>query len=579
MSNWSLIGKIGCVLESIRNPGNTNRNEVILMFQQTWNRLWSMHDQVKDMFRFFTSPNSSSMVKGGDGGKQIGVNHEGGGRDSRSYTPTRLIGLLLGPLLFSLILIFFKPTDLSAAGIAILASTVWIAVWWITEAVPIPVASMLPLVLFPLTGGLEMQETASSYGDETIFLFMGGFMIALALEKWNLHRRIALTIISAIGTNMDKIILGFMVATGFLSMWISNTATAMMMVPIGLAIITQVTIALKDDTSIDTSKENFGFGKALMLGIAYSASLGGIATLIGTPPNTLLAGAVNKIYGIDLSFGKWMLFGVPFAWLFIFIAWWYLVKIVYKSPVKTLPGGREVIENEKKLLGRPSIEEIMVFIVFALAAFSWITRSFFLSKFVDGLSDGLIAIVFAMILFIIPSPNRKGDHLLDWNTAVKLPWGILLLFGGGLAIAAGFVSSGLSEWIGVQLIGLKGVPLIVIILVVATLVIFLTEITSNTATASMMFPIMASLALALDFHPYALMIAAAVAASCAFMLPVATPPNAVVFGSGYLRIPDMAKAGFALNIVGIALVTVFIYFLLPVLWGIDLNVVPEVFKG
>ncbi|ARK25044.1 anion transporter [Sporosarcina sp. P37] len=549
------------------------------MLQQTWNRLWSLHDQVKDVFRFFTAPDSSEMVKGGQGGKKIGVNHEGGGRDSRSYSATQLIGLLLGPLLFSLILLFLKPADLSAAGIAILASTVWIAVWWITEAIPIPVASLLPLILFPLTGGLEMKDTASSYGDETIFLFMGGFMIALALEKWNLHRRIALTIISAIGTNMDKIVLGFMVATGFLSMWISNTATAMMMVPIGLAIITQVTVALKDDTSIDTSKENFGFGKALMLGIAYSASLGGIATLIGTPPNTLLAGAINKIYGIELSFGKWMLFGVPFAWVFILLTWWYLVKIVYKSPVKTLPGGREVIDKEKKMLGRPSIEEVMVFIVFALAAFSWITRSFFLSKFIDGLSDGVIAIAFAMILFIIPSVNKKGDHLLDWNTAVKLPWGILLLFGGGLAIAAGFVSSGLSEWIGAQLIGLKGVPLIVIILIVATLVIFLTEITSNTATASMMYPIMASLALALGFHPYALMIAAGVAASCAFMLPVATPPNAVVFGSGYLRIPDMAKAGFALNIVGVVLVTLCIYFLLPLLWGIDLQTIPEVFKG
>lgn len=548
------------------------------MFQQTWNRLWAWNDQVKDMFRFFAAPNSSEMVKGGERGKKIGVGNEGGGRDSRSFSATQLIGLILGPLLFTFIQLFFKPEDLSSAGVAILAGTVWIAVWWITEAIPIPVTSLLPLVLFPLTGGLEMKDAASSYGDETIFLFMGGFMIALALEKWNLHRRIALTIISAIGTNMDRIVLGFMVATGFLSMWISNTATAMMMVPIGLAIITQITTALKDQPSIDTSKENFGFGKALMLGIAYSASLGGIATLIGTPPNTVLAGTIDKMYGIQLSFGKWMLFGVPFAWTFIIVTWFYLVKIVYKSPVKTLPGGREVIEQEKKKLGKASAEEIMVFIVFVAAAFSWITRSFFLSKFVDGLSDGLIAIIFAMILFIIPSVNKKGDHLLDWNTAVKLPWGILLLFGGGLAIAAGFVSSGLSEWVGAQLIGLKGVPFIVIILVVATLVIFLTEITSNTATATMMYPIMAALALALGYHPYALMIAAGVAASCAFMLPVATPPNAVVFGSGYLRIPDMAKAGFALNLLGIVLVTACIYFLLPVVWGIDLTSVPELFK-
>lgn len=548
------------------------------MFSSTWNRLWDMHDQVKDLFRFFFRPDSSEMASGGGGGQKVGVGNEGGGRDPRSYSPAQLIGLVLGPLLFFLTLLFFKPEGLSPEGVAILASTMWIATWWITEAIPIPVTSLLPLVLFPLSGGMEVKSTASAYGDETIFLFMGGFMIALAMEKWNLHRRIALTIISAIGTNMDRIVLGFMVATGFLSMWISNTATAMMMVPIGLAIIYQISDALKDNPSVDTSKENFGFGKALMLGIAYSASLGGIATLIGTPPNTLLAGAINKMYGIELSFAKWMMFGVPLAWSFIFIVWFYLVKFAYPSKIKTLPGGRAIIDSEKQKLGKASTEEKIVFTIFVLAAFSWITRTFLLSKFIDGLSDGVIAMVFAILLFIIPSVNKKGDHLLDWNTAVKLPWGILLLFGGGLAIAAGFVSSELSVWIGSQLSGLSGVHILVVILVVTTLVIFLTEITSNTATASMMYPIMASLAVALGFHPYALMIAAGVAASCAFMLPVATPPNAVVFGSGYLRIPDMAKAGFALNIIGVILVTVSIYFLLPLLWGIDLTTIPDSFK-
>lgn len=548
------------------------------MFSSTWNRLWYMHDQVKDLFRFFFNPNTAEMASGGGGGQKVGVENAGGGRDPRSYSPAQLIGLVLGPLLFFITLLFFKPEGLSPEGVAILASTLWIATWWITEAIPIPVTSLLPLVLFPLSGGLEVKSTASAYGDETIFLFMGGFMIALAMEKWNLHRRIALTIISAIGTNMDRIVLGFMVATGFLSMWISNTATAMMMVPIGLAIIYQISDALKDNPSIDTSKENFGFGKALMLGIAYSASLGGIATLIGTPPNTVLAGAIDKIYGIELSFAKWMLFGVPLAWSFIFIAWFYLVKFAYPSKIKSLPGGRAVIDREKNKLGKASTEEKMVMTIFVLAAFSWISRTFLLSKFIDGLSDGVIAMVFAIILFIIPSVSKKGDHLLDWNTAVKLPWGILLLFGGGLAIAAGFVSSELSVWIGSQLSGLSGVNILIVILIVTTLVIFLTEITSNTATATMMFPIMASLSVALGFHPYALMIAAAVAASCAFMLPVATPPNAVVFGSGYLKIPDMAKAGFALNIIGIVLVTASIYFLLPLLWDIDLTTIPDTFK-
>jgi len=548
------------------------------MFQSTWNRLWGMHEQVKDMFRFFTKPNKSKIATADEkGSHRTSQNGNGNNGQRPSYTQIQLLGLIFGPLLFVITLLFFRPVDLSAEGIAILASTLWIAVWWITEAVPIPVTSLLPLVLFPITNGLEMDLTASSYGDETIFLFMGGFMIALAMEKWNLHRRIATTIISIIGTNMNQIILGFMVATGFLSMWISNSATAMMMVPIGLAIIYQVSDALKENPSIDTSKENFGFGKALMLGIAYSASLGGISTLIGTPPNTLLAGAVNKMYGIEISFAKWMLFGVPFSWIFIFIVWGYLVKVAYPSKIKDLPGGRGVIEEEQRKLGSASAEEKLVFIVFSLAAFAWITRSFFLSKFISGITDGTIAMAFAIVLFLIPAVNKKGDRLLDWKTAVNLPWGILLLFGGGLAIAEGFIESGLSEWIGSQLIGLKGINIIIVIIAVTALVIFLTEITSNTATASMIYPIMASLAAALEIHPYALLIAAGVAASCAFMLPVATPPNAVVFGSGYLRIPDMVKAGFALNIIGTLLVSLTIYFLLPILWGIDLHVIPDAF--
>ncbi len=538
-----------------------------------------MHDQVKDMFTFFIKPNSSKVVSKGITGKQENENSgNGGGYTPRSYTTAQMIGLFLGPLLFILTLFFFQPEGLSTEARGVLASTIWIATWWITEAIPIPATSLLPLVLFPLTNSLDMKVTASSYGDETIFLFMGGFIIALAMEKWNLHRRIAISIISMVGTNMDRIVLGFMIATGFLSMWISNTATAMMMIPIGLAIINQVADGLKNDPSIDTSPQRFAFGKALMLGIAYSASLGGIATLIGTPPNTLLAGAINKMYGIELSFAGWMLFGVPFAWIFIFVTWIYLVKIAFPSKLKTLPGGRAVIDKQKSDLGAASIEEKLVFVVFALAAFSWITRTFLLSKFVDGLTDGMIAVIFAIVLFAIPSVNRKGDRLMDWQTAVKLPWGILLLFGGGLAIASGFVSTGLSEWIGAQLMGLEGVSVIVLIFLVAALVLALTEITSNTATASMMYPIMASLAVALGVHPYALMIAAGVAASCAFMLPVATPPNAAVFGSGYIKITDMMKAGFALNVFGVVLITLSIYFLLPIMWDIDLNSVPEMFK-
>lgn len=547
------------------------------MISAIWSRLWQEHDQVKELFRFFVKPNETNIVNKRnaneeENGKLPEEQHE---EDEQKISKTKLIGLILGPLLFILMLVFFRPDDLSWQGIAIAASTVWIATWWITEAVPIPVTSLLPLVLFPLTQGLEIKETASAYGDDIIFLFMGGFMIALAMEKWNLHRRIALTIIQIVGTNPNRIVLGFMVATGFLSMWISNTATAMMMVPIGLAITYQFADALKDHPEIDTRKNHFGFGKSLMLGIAYSASIGGIATLIGTPPNAMLAGAVNKIYGVKITFAEWMLIGVPFSIIFLLIVWFYLIKIAYPMKVKQIPGGKEIIEQQKIELGKASAEEKIVFTIFILAALSWISRSFILEKIIPGIDDAIIAIIFGVLLFIIPSINKPGEKILDWDSAVKLPWGILLLFGGGLAIAAGFVNTGLSEWIGYQLSGLEGVRLILVIAIISGIVTFLTEITSNTATASMLFPIMASLALALDFHPYALMIAAALAASCAFMLPVATPPNAVVFGSGYLRIPDMAKTGLWLNLFSIIIITATIYFLMPLLWGIDITSFPD----
>ncbi|HLR43083.1 MAG TPA: SLC13 family permease, partial [Pseudogracilibacillus sp.] len=345
------------------------------MITATWNRLWDIHDDAKDRLMFFVKPNTTRKKDAEKTADDEGFNKNDGGKGDHSYTKAQLIGLILGPLFFTLILMFFEPGDLSKEGVGILASTVWIATWWITEALPIPVTSLLPLILFPLTNGLDIKTTASQYGDETVFLFMGGFMIALAMEKWNLHRRIALWIISIIGTNTDRIVLGFMVATGFLSMWISNTATAMMMVPMGIAITYQVADALKG-TGEDTSRGGFGFGKALMLGIAYSASLGGVATLIGTPPNTLLAGAMDTMYGIELSFAKWMIFGVPFAWVFIFIVWFYLTKIAYPTKVKTLPGGQEVFAKEREKLGSASTEEKLVFTIFVLAAFSWITRSF-----------------------------------------------------------------------------------------------------------------------------------------------------------------------------------------------------------
>lgn len=480
------------------------------------------------------------------------------------------IGLILGPALFILVLVFFKPTGLSKQGVAVLASTLWIAIWWITEAIPIAATSLLPIILFPLTGALDLETTTGSFGHRYIFLYIGGFMLAIAIERWNLHRRIALNVIKLIGTNIKSIILGFMVATAGLSMWISNTATSVMMLPIGMAIVAQ----LKDNPSTKENETNI-FGKALMLAIAYSASIGGVATLIGTPPNLVLAGIVQELYGVEITFAKWIFFGLPISILLLFICWYYLTNYAFSFTQKTFPGGREEIDRQLEAIGPISYEEKMVLTVFVATAVAWISRSFVLSQLIPAIDDTIIAIIAAMALFIIPASKDKNRKIINWKEAVKIPWGILLLFGGGLALAAGFKDSGLAEWIGSQMTLLNGVSLIVLLLILVASINFLTEITSNLATTAMMLPILAPMALAIDVHPYLLMIGATVAASCAFMLPVATPPNAVVFGSGYLKIPDMVKAGIWMNLISIVLLTLITFFFLPFLWDFEPGIFPE----
>lgn len=485
---------------------------------------------------------------------------------------TKQIGLVLGPLLFFLILIFFKPEGLSPQGRAVLASTAWIAVWWITEAIPIAVTALLPIVLFPLSGGLDLGTTTSAFGHKYIFLYMGGFIIAIAIEKWNLHRRIALNIINFIGSDVKKIILGFMVATAFLSMWISNTATSVMMLPIGIAIITQ----LKDNPNT-AEDENQLFGKALMLAIAYSASIGGIATLIGTPPNLVLAGVVLDTYGYEITFLQWFIFGFPISLLLLFICWKYLTSYAFKFNQKEFPGGKEEIKRLLHSLGGMRYEEKMVAFIFGATAFFWITRSLLFDELLPALDDTIIAIVFAVVLFLIPSKDKK-EKLMTWEDAVKLPWGIILLFGGGMALANGFESSGLANFLGNQMTTFAGLTTIILVLLLIAAVNFLTEITSNLATTAMLLPVLAPMALTVDIHPFVLMVGAAVAASCAFMLPVATPPNAVVFGSGYLRIPDMVSKGIVMNIISIIILTLFVYFVLPLLWDITVEGFPEALK-
>ncbi|MEL6132718.1 MAG: DASS family sodium-coupled anion symporter [Bacteroidota bacterium] len=474
------------------------------------------------------------------------------------------VGLVLGPALFLLTLWGVQPEGMSDQAQAVLACTLWIAAWWITEAVPIAITSLLPIILFPLTGGLGLKETTASFGHRYIFLYIGGFMLAIAIERWNLHRRIALSIIYLIGTDVTQIILGFMIATAFLSMWISNTATSVMMLPIGMAIVAQLR-----DNPLTIENETQIFGKALMLAIAYSASIGGMATLIGTPPNLVLAGIVQETYGIEISFTQWLIFGLPISVILLFLCWRYLTRFAFTFKQKSFPGGRAEIQQQLKALGPIKAEEKAVLAVFICTGLAWISRSFILQKFIPEIDDTIIAVIASVVLFLIPSASQKTRNLITWEEAVKLPWGILLLFGGGLALAQGFKVSGLAEWIGGQMNLLEGVSLLVLLLVLVAAVNFLTEITSNLATTAMLLPILAPLALGIEVHPYILLVGATVAASCAFMLPVATPPNAVVFGSGYLKIVEMVRVGIWMNLISIIVLSIITYFLLPYLWGFD----------
>jgi sodium-dependent dicarboxylate transporter 2/3/5 len=479
---------------------------------------------------------------------------------------SRKIGLYLGPLLFILTRFFLEAEGLSNQANAVLASTLWIAIWWITEAIPIAATSLLPIILFPLSGALPLDDTTSSFGHRFVFLYLGGFILALAIQKWNLHKRIALNIIMVVGTNVQKIILGFMVATAFLSMWISNTATAVMMLPIGIAIIKQM-----KDLKNSPEDENLIFGKALMLSIAYSASIGGIATLIGTPPNLVFAGIIQEVYNIEISFLKWFQFGFPISILLLAISWIYLTKVAFKFKQNEFNEGKEEINRQLEELGPISYEEKIVLSVFVVTGLAWILRTYLLNKFIPNLDDSIIALISGISLFLFQANNQEGkkEKIMNWEDAVKLPWGILLLFGGGLAIAQGFQSSGLANWIAENLTQLNGFSLFIILLVVITAVNFLTEITSNLATTAMLLPILAPTAVILGVHPYVLMVGATLAASCAFMLPVATPPNAVVFGSNYLKISDMVRVGILMNIISIIIIFMMVYFILPILWNFN----------
>ncbi|KZO00246.1 SLC13 family permease [Pseudobacillus badius] len=537
-----------------------------------WNECWKAHDKLKQLLLFSNGRSAQpAAVKARE--EKEGNSHPP--RKNHYMRPVQWIGFLLGPVLFFAILLFFSPAGLNPEAKAVLAITVWIAVWWITEAIPIPVTSLLPLILMPLTGALDGDAAAAAYGDPIIFLFLGGFMIAIAMEKWNLHQRIAMNIVSFLGTGSKRIVLGFMVATGFLSMWVSNTAAVMMMVPIGTAITYQAAQIVKQtgDRTIDIR----GFEKAVIFGIGFAGTIGGLGTLIGTPPNIILAAAIKNLYGVTISFADWLFLAAPVVLILLILSWLYLVNIAFPIKFKELPGGAELIREEKQKLGKMSSEEKWVMAVFLFAAFMWITRTFIWQEFIPGISDAMIAILAGVLLFILPS-RQKGGALLDWSVARDLPWGVLLLFGGGLAIASGFSETGLAKWIGEQLMVLEGLSMLLVVVFVTAFVLFLTEITSNTATATMIMPVLASLALALNLHPFVLMMPAAMAANCAFMLPVGTPPNAIIFATGKIKINEMVRAGFWINIIAIVFITIAMYVMMPMIFNVDITSFPENFK-
>ncbi|MFQ5866182.1 MAG: SLC13 family permease [bacterium] len=507
-----------------------------------------------------------------------------------TYTFRQRIGLYLGiPIFVFILLLLPKPSGLSPEGHKTLAVAFLMAWWWITEALPIAATALIPLAFFPILGIMNHKEVAPNYADSNIMLLMGGFFLAVTMQKWGLHKRLALRIVHIIGTSPGRVILGFMTATAFISMWISNTSTTLMMYPIALAVVlhfSELEKAKNDEISkgIDPNIQT-----ALMLGIAYSASVGGIGTLIGTPPNVIFAGAVSSLYpkAPSVEFFRWMLIGIPLVVIFIPLIWICLTRIVFPISLKELAGGRKYISAQLQQLGRISRGERLTLFVFLVTAFGWIFRRDInlglftipgwsnLLGIAHWVSDTTVAIFAALLMFAVPVNWHKGEFLLDWKWAVKIPWGILILFGGGIALAKAFQTTGLATWIGSNLTMLSKIPVVVMILIVCLMLTFLTEVTSNTAMTTLFMPILAATALAMNTHPFLLMIPATMSASCAFMLPVATPPNAVIFGSGHVTISDMAKAGIVLNLIGAILITGLVYLLAIPIFGITPGSLPN----
>lgn len=492
--------------------------------------------------------------------------------NAQSTQTVKVVGFFAGLIVFILCAMVPPPEGLSAEAWNTAAITLLVSIWWMTEPIPIPVTSLLPIALFPLFGVGTVAQNASPYAHPMIFLFLGGFLIALGMQRWNLHRRIALRIVRAIGTKPRAIILGFMVSSALLSCWISNTAATLMMLPVALSVVELVPNERNPLTGVSQGDR---FTTALLLGLAYAASIGGLGTLIGTPTNTLLVGFLSDQYGFEISFVQWMMMGIPFVIIALPIAYFVLTRIAFPVELPELPGGKEMIDEEITKMGPITKPEVIVALVFTMTAILWISRPY-LQNFLPGLSDTGIALLAAAVLFAIPLDLKKGIFIMNWEWGVKVPWGVLLLFGGGLSLAGAIARTGLAAWVGGILSTLSGWPLVVLIALAVMLVIFMTELASNSATAAAFLPILASLAIVgLGENPLLFLIPATIAASCAFMLPAATPPNAIVYGSEKISIQQMAKGGVLINLVFILLITAVAYTLITPLFGIELGILPE----
>jgi sodium-dependent dicarboxylate transporter 2/3/5 len=472
----------------------------------------------------------------------------------------QVIGLFLGPLIAGLMIFAGPPENLSQPGWMTASVGILMAVWWATEAVPIAVTALLPIVVFPLFGIATIQDTTAPYANKVIYLFLGGFIVAFAMQRWNLHRRMALTVLQHVGGNGRSLVGGFMLASAIISMWVMNTSTTMMLLPIAVSIIAVIHKTV--DGLDDKAKDNFQY--SLLLGIAYGATIGGMATLVGTAPNAMFAAFMQETYGTEIDFSRWMLVGLPLSAMMLPLAWLILTRFAFKVDFKTSDEGKAALRQLKEELGAITVPEKRVATVFVLMAATWVLRPLLVTlPGLSALDDSGIAMAGGIALFLIPSGEKSDPLLLRWTYAERLPWSVLILFGGGLTLASAVTRTGLAEWLGSSLQTIGALPLFALVIVAATMIIFLTELTSNIATTATFLPVVGAIAIESGYDPIVLAVPVTLAASCAFMLPVATPPNAIVFGSGMLTIPKMVRAGIMLNIVGIFLVSIVALYLAP----------------